>query len=183
MVDRRTKAFKAKQIAPVRRRAVSEAAPAPMAAGEPAAPAAEPVSALADASDATPPKFRRKRASTGGIKLKLHAPQRPGFVRRFVKNNASRILEINELGYDFATADTKTDGMGSHIERHAGKGEFGEPEHLVLMETPESEYAVGVAEKEEQRKPFEQALRAGRATDGELTDQYQPGSARTSFDS
>lgn len=171
-IDKRTREFKAAQaqvVEPVRRRAATvEAAPAP--APEAHAPI---VVQTAPATDAVAPKYRRTRASTGGMKLKLTAPQRPGFVRRFVKNDPSRILEMRALGYDFAQADTHTDGLGTRITRHAGKGEFGQPEQLVLMETPESEYAIGVQEKEEQRQPFEQALRAGRATDGELTDQYR----------
>lgn len=170
-MDRRTRAFKeaqAAEVAPVRRRATQEASPAPAVAPAPAAVQAAPA-----VSDAVAPKFRRQRASTGGFKLKLDAPKRPGFVRRFVKNDPSRILEMHNLGYDFAEADTRTDDLGSRITRYAGKGEHGNPEHLVLMETPVSEYAIGVAEKEEQRQPFEQALRAGRATDGNLTDSYQ----------
>lgn len=180
-MDRRTKEFKAAQaaeVAPVRRRATTEAG----AASVVAQPAPSALVAATAPTDAVAPKFRRQRASTGGMKLKLDAPKRPGFVRRFVKNDPSRIMAMHGLGYDFAEADTRTDDLGTRITRYAGKGEHGNPEHLVLMETPASEYAIGVAEKEEQRQPFEQALRAGRATSGELTDQYQPGSAKTSYD-
>lgn len=130
-------------------------------------------SETANTADPVAKTHRRKRASVGGFQLKLDAPQRAGFVRRFVKNDPSRIMRMQELGYDFAEADTRTDDLGTRITRHAGKGEFGQPEHLVLMETPEDQYAIGVAEKEEQRLPFEQALRAGHATDGELTNRNE----------
>jgi hypothetical protein len=124
-------------------------------------------------TEAVPTTLRRKRASVGGLKLKLEAPKREGYVRRFVLNDPSRILAMQELGYQFADADTRTDGLGTRIERHAGKDENGAPQRLVLMETPESEYRVGVAEKEEALKPFEQALRAGRDTTGKLQDTYE----------
>lgn len=136
--------------------------------GQRAATTAEP------SGDAVPKTLRRKRASTGGLKLKLEAPKREGFVRRFVLNDPSRIIAMQELGYQFADADTRTDGLGKRIERHAGKDESGAPQRLILMETPVSEYAVGVTEKEEHLKPFEQALRAKRDTTGKLEDAYEP---------
>lgn len=179
-MDRRTKEYRDQQageIAPVRRRSQTEnvvaeaAAPTPQAAAQ-AAP---------EPTEAVPAKFRRPRAAVGGMRLKLTAPSRPGFVRRFVKNDPTRILEMQEMGYDFAEANTNTDSLGTRITRHAGKGENGQPEQLVLMETPESEYAKGVIEKEEQRQPFEQAIRAGRPTSGELTDPYEPRYDRSSL--
>lgn len=130
-------------------------------------------------TEATPKTHRRRRASVGGFKTKLDAPQRKGFVRRWVDDNPARIHEMNELGYDFAQekaadAELRTDGQGSRITRMAGKRDDGSPHQLVLMETPVSEYVVGVAEKEERLKPFEEALRAGADTTGRLKDAYTP---------
>lgn len=128
---------------------------------------------------ATPKSQRRRRASTGGMKQKLDAPQREGFVRRWVTEDPSRIMAMQDLGYDFAAdkaaaGAARTDGLGSRISRHAGRNADGTPQHLVLMETPAEEYAVGTKEKEDALKPFEEALKAGADTTGRLKDTYEP---------
>lgn len=136
---------------------------------------AEPV---IEAGEAVPVSRRRKRAGVNGIKLKLDAPQRPGFHRRWVDNAPSRILELQELGYALVAEKAsdgaaRTDGLGSVISRHAGKRENGEPHHLVLMECRDEDYAIGVAEKEDRLKPFEAAIRAGRDTSGQAGDSFE----------
>jgi len=131
-------------------------------------------------TDATPKTQRRRRASTGGFRTKLDAPQREGFVRRWVDDSPSRIAEMHDLGYDFAqekagaSEATRTDDIGTRMKRMAGKRDDGSPHHLVLMETPVSEFDIGKAEKEERLKPFEEALRAGVDTTGRLSEAYKP---------
>lgn len=127
---------------------------------------------------AVPKNQRRRRSSTGGFKQKLDAPQRKGYVRRWVDNDPSRIMAMEELGYSMvaekaADAESRTDGLGTRISRHAGKRGDGAPQHLVLMETPEREYAHGVEDKEAALKPFEDALKAGSDTTGRLTNTYE----------
>ena len=122
---------------------------------------------------------RRRRAAIGGFRQKLDAPQRPGYVRRWVDDSPARIMEMQGLGYDFvheqAGAGAKrTDGQGSRISRMGGKRDDGSPYHLVLKETPADEYAIGVAEREDQLKPFESALRSGADTTGRLQASYKP---------
>lgn len=129
-------------------------------------------SKIAD-TDPIPAGRRRRRASVGGFTTKLDAPKRPGYVRRFVLNDPSRIIALQELGYEFVEDragedDKRTDGLGTRISRHAGRDEVGRPTQLILMETPEEEYAVGVAEKEERLKPFEDAIRRGDDPTGGL---------------
>jgi hypothetical protein len=104
-------------------------------------------------ADATPKTHRRRRASVGGFRLKLDAPQREGYVRRWVDDSPNRIAEMHDLGYDFAQEkagkdEARTDGIGSRVTRIAGKRDNGSPHHLVLMETPVSEFEIGKAEKE-----------------------------------
>lgn len=130
-------------------------------------------------SEATPKTQRRRRANNGGFRQKLDAPQREGFVRRWVDDSPARIMEMQDLGYDFAQdkagqGASRTDGQGSRIVRMGGKRDDGSPHNLVLMETPVSEYEVGRAEKEDRLKPFEDALRAGADTTGRLQDAYKP---------
>jgi hypothetical protein len=122
---------------------------------------------------------RRRRASVGGFRQKLDAPQREGFVRRWVDDSPGRIMEMRDLGYDFAqdhagSGAKRTDGQGSRISRMGGKRDDGSPHQLVLMETPQSEFDIGRKEKEDALKPFEDALRSGADTTGRLKDQYTP---------
>jgi hypothetical protein len=145
-----------------------------------AAPEAQ--STAPDTTGATPKSRRRRRSSVGGLQLKLSAPQRPGYVRRWVLDDPSRIISMQDLGYDFAEAEAKTEGLGTRIERHAGKDAEGKPQRLILMETPQEEYDLGLKDKEAALKPFEDALRAGRDTTGTVQDQYAP-SERSSVSS
>lgn len=128
-------------------------------------------------SDATPKSQRRRRASTGGFKQKLDAPQRKGFVRRWVDNDPSRIIAMQELGYAMVSeaageGASRTEGQGTRISRHAGKRDNGQPHQLVLMECRADDYAQGVKDKEDQLRPFEEAIRAGADTTGRLTEGY-----------
>lgn len=129
-----------------------------------------------------PTAKRRRRASVGGFALKLDAPKREGYVRRWVNGDPARIAVLEDLGYAMvsepAGKDTKrTDGQGTRISRHAGKLESGAPMQAFLMETPIEEYNAGIAEKEDRLKPFEEAIRSGADPTGGLDkgEIYQPG--------
>lgn len=135
--------------------------------------------AAAHEGAAVPKAQRRRRASTGGFKQKLDAPPRKGYVRRWVDNDASRIMAMEELGYALVAEkagddEARTDGMGTRIARHGGKRGDGSPQQLVLMECRADDYALGVKDKEDALKPFEEALRAGADTTGRLTNTYEP---------
>lgn len=126
----------------------------------------------------TPVSKRRRRGSTGGLALKLDAPTRAGYVRRWFNGDPGRLLEAKELGYDFvhdesAEGKARSQHAGTRIARHVGVNAKGEPLMAYLMETTEADYQIGVDEKEEKLKPFEQALRAGRDTTGKLQDTYE----------
>jgi hypothetical protein len=134
---------------------------------------------------ATPEPQRRRRPSTGGFALKLDAPTRPGYVRRFVNGDPARIAEMHELGYSFVTdpvsaeGKARTDGKGTRITRHAGKLDSGAPMQAVLMETPDKLHAEGLAEKETARKPFEDAIRRSQDTTGQVEGAYAPSTRST----
>lgn len=132
-----------------------------------------------DAQAAVPVSRRRSRASVGGFRQKLDAPQRPGFQRRWVDDDPSRIMAMRELGYvevSEAAGDgaARTDGMGTRISRHGGKRDDGAPQKLVLMECRDEDYVVGVQDKEDALKPFEEAIRAKRDTTGRVENAYEP---------
>lgn len=136
------------------------------------------------ATEATPRERRRPRASTGGQALRLDAPTRPGFVRRFVNADPSRIQRMETLGYTRVSeragdGKARTDGLGTRITRHAGKLETGAPMQAILMETPEEEFNYGLADKEEARKPFEEAIRRSQDTTAEVEGAYAPATKST----
>jgi len=77
-----------------------------------------------------------------GKQKKLIAPQRPGFVRRFVNDVDNRIEQFKLAGYkpvegNFSTSEQSKDVsiMGSQIRRHVGRGVY-----AVLMEIQEDWY-------------------------------------------
>src|SRR6478752_3719744 len=77
---------------------------------------------------ATPVAVRKPRSSVAGGNLKLHAPDRPGFRRRFVNDTGNRIAELQELGYTLVEDSAiATHGPGSRINRLAGTQDGGAP--------------------------------------------------------
>ncbi len=124
------------------------AAPAPVVTAEPTKPDA--------------PARRRKRADVGGQHLKLKAPEREGFYRRWVNDTPGRLAMFQELAYDHVSEQgIKSDGPDSRVRRLVGTQAGGAPQYAYLMETPLAEYQAGIDEKEEARKPFEDAIRRG----------------------
>lgn len=122
-----------------------------------------------EAAGASKPN-RRRRASVGDLAMKLSAPTRPGFVRRWMNDAKNRLAQAEELAYDFVT-DTgiQSSDTGSRISRLVGTGENGEPLRAYLMETPVEEYQRGIDEREENHRQIEQAIIAGRDSTGTLT--------------
>jgi hypothetical protein len=127
------------------------------------------------------PVKRRRRASVGGHALKLAAPQRPGFTRRWVNDDGNRLAKADELAYDFALADTQTTDVGSRISRLVGTKANGEPLRAYLMETPDELYAEGVAEKEALHRQVDDAINRGVDSTGQIgpaTETYGQGSIK-----
>ena len=108
------------------------------------------------------PTRRRKRADVNGQHLKLAAPERPGYMRRWVNDKPGRLAMFQKLAYDFVEdASIESDGTDSRIRRLVGTTEGGAPQYAYLMETPLEEYQHGVDEKEESRAAFEAAINRG----------------------
>lgn len=129
-------------------------------------------------------KPRRRRASVGGHALKLKAPERKGFTRRWVNDDGNRIAEAEELAYDFVHEQgIETTGPGSRVKRLVGTKANGEPLHAYLMETPNELYAEGVAEKEAETRKIDEAILSGQDSTGQMSqipgrEQYGQGSIR-----
>lgn len=126
------------------------------------------------------PTKRRRRASVGGHALKLSAPGRDGYSRRWVNDDGNRIANAQELAYDFVCdGDIKSTDTGSRISRLVGTKANGDPLRAFLMETPNELFAEGVAEKESHNRQIDEAIAAGRDSTGQLapsSEQYGQGS-------
>lgn len=122
------------------------------------------------ADSTTTPTKRRRRTAVGGFNLKLEAPARVGYQRRWVNDDGNRLANADELGYDFVS-DTglKTSGPGSRVSRLVGTKANGEPLHAYLMETPDELYAEGLADKEAVARQIDDAIKAGRDSTGQMS--------------
>lgn len=140
--------------------------------GRPPAERPQPIIEATEESP-VPATARRRRAKVGGHALKLKAPERPGFVRRFAIAKPGRIAELEELGYSIVTDPSiPSTGLGSGtVQRPAGTGDSGDRYNHILMETPDELYAQGVAELEEHNSQIDKAIRAGRDVTGRLTQE------------
>jgi len=137
----------------------------------------EPVEVEVQTADG--PVRRRRRASVGGHALKLDAPQRPGFKRRWFNDDGNRLADAHELGYDpVHDPDVQTSDVGSGISRLVGTKANGEPLRAYLMETPDELFAEGIAEKEARNRLVDDSIAAGRDSTGQMSshDTYGQGS-------
>lgn len=145
----------------------------PMASQDAATDTAEQGSAL--------PK-RRRRASVGGMAVKLSAPLRPGYTRRWVNDINNRVAEVEELGYEHISDDAiKSTGTGTVVQRLVGTKANGEPLTAFLMECPDELYAQGVAEKEAFNRSIDDAIVSGRDSTGQMSpnETYGQGSIKS----
>jgi len=154
---------------------MTEFAPKPRRGRPPKIEAPENAPEMAENATSTPKK-RRRRAKIGEFAMKLKAPPRPGYTRRWVNDAANRIAECDELAYDFVDEKgIKTDDPSSRVARIVGTKPNGEPLKAYLMETPDELYAEGVAEKEALNAQVDENIRRGRDTTGRMDEQtYSP---------
>lgn len=145
--------------------------------------AAQQETPVIDTPKPIPVAVRKPRSSVAGGNLKLHAPEREGYVRRWVNDKGNRIAELNELGYSLVE-DTgiATHGPGSRINRLAGTHDGGAPLKTFLMETPKHLWEQGMREKEAEREEVDLAINQGRDPSGEVdpAHSYRPGETRHS---
>lgn len=109
--------------------------------------------------------------------MKLAAPVREGYRRRWFNDVPGRLAEAEELAYTHVTEQgIKSDGPDSRIRRLVGTQASGQPLFAYLMETPEEEYRAGIQEREEAHRTVDDAIRAGRDATGQMKDSYGEGS-------
>lgn len=119
--------------------------------------------------NAASPLKRRRRASVGGHAMKLQAPGRKGYTRRWINDDGNRIADAEELAYEFVhDPGTQSTDVGSRVSRLVGTKANGEPLRAYLMETPDELYAEGAADKEAQNRQIDDAITAGVDSTGQL---------------
>lgn len=142
-----------------------------------------PVTKTEVAADPVPqgvkPVTRRRRAAVTGLNLKLAAPVRDGFQRRWFNDVPGRLAEAEELAYDHVKDSTiKSDGTDSRVRRLVGNQANGQPLYAYLMETPVEEYQAGINEREEIHAAVDAAINEGRDATGRVQGEYGEGSIK-----
>lgn len=122
---------------------------------------------------------RRKAAPHGRGRLKLYAPEIPGFHTRWVTDTGTRINDFTKLDdYDFVkrdeinnevgeTGDGNTE-LGSKVRVLVGTDESG-PVYQYLLKKRIDWHKEDIAEKEEARREKEATLRRGN---DQIENQY-----------
>ena len=110
----------------------------------------------------------RKRVKLGTRNI-LSAPQRPGFVRRFVNDTGDRVQMFKEAGWN--TVDDvnqvgdpklgKPSLIGSGANPHVGGGQ-----RAVLMELPEDIYSADRAESQAEITKIENEMKRNSKSEG-----------------
>lgn len=114
---------------------------------------------------------RRRRVPLGVPRQKLNAPQRPGYVRRWVNDDPGRLDAAQEGGYEYVTGESRseggaTDGMGAKISRVVGTRDGGAPITAYLMEIKKEWYDEDQEAKQGKIDDSEAALRRGQDQHG-----------------
>lgn len=118
----------------------------------------------------------RRRADIGVSNMRLEAPPRAGFVRRFVNDVPGRIDRFRENGWETAEKDGGTDSrfVGKLGRAQESGSLYG---NAVLMEIPEEFYREDQAAKAERivdpMQMKENRAKAGASAD--TPDEYIPG--------
>lgn len=110
----------------------------------------------------------RKRIKLGTRNI-LSAPQKPGFVRRFVNDTGDRVQMFKEAGWNTVddvnqVGDPKlgtASSIGSGANPHVGGGQ-----RAVLMELPEEIYSADRAESQAEITKIENEMKRNSKTEG-----------------
>ena len=107
----------------------------------------------------------RPKRTPIGTKNVLTAPQRKGFVRRFVNDTPDRIQQFEQAGYtkvigDVPVGDGEQEKLGSVVTKSVGSGI-----NAVLMEIPEEFYTEDQQAKQREVDATEEQMRPRKSED------------------
>ena len=112
---------------------------------------------------------RRKRVPLGTLRRRLSAPERPGYVRRWINDKPGRLMQAQEGGYEFVTDQTidigdpdVTNEIGNSLDSRISRVvDRGTGMRAFLMEIKEEWYVEDKAEQQRQIDELEEALSRG----------------------
>lgn len=108
---------------------------------------------------------RKERTPLGGLRTKLQAPERKGYVRRWFNDEPGRLSDAEAAGYEFVSEPvqagdpdvTNVLDPGSRISKTVSR----EGRKAYLMEIREDWYNEDQAAKEARLKETDDAIRKG----------------------
>lgn len=106
------------------------------------------------------PQGRAERVPLGTPRLKMQAPHRAGFRRRWVNDTPGRIQNAINGGYEHVADEIEHRG-GQHKSAIVGVGDAGEPLKAYLMEIPEHLYEQDQAAKGAVLDQTDEAIKRG----------------------
>ena len=118
---------------------------------------------------------RKKRRPIGETDPRLHAPERPGYMRRFVNDIKNRIQRFLEGGYEFVQDEQARneagDEKGGAIRVVVGQlPEHQGVMHAYLMEIPNEYYNEDLEAKNNDRLAVEETMRGGHVQGADRKD-------------
>lgn len=117
-----------------------------------------------------------------GMNLKLRASTRPGFTRRFVKDNPQRIAKFKAAGWQFAKAgdnEITPQLLSGQLGVSLGRTNEGGGTDGLLMEIPTDRYDAIQELKSEGIEATMDSMRAGRHAETPGDNRYVPGGGIT----
>lgn len=120
---------------------------------------------------------RRQRIPVGVPRLKLNAPNKEGYVRRWVNDDNTRLQDFEAGGYSFvhnvqagdargANDITARESVDSRVSRVVGKNEDGTPLRAYLMEIRKDWYDEDQRAKQARIDEQEAQMRRGADSEG-----------------
>lgn len=106
---------------------------------------------------------RSKRKLLGQAELKLSAPNRDGFHRRWFNDDGNRLIDAQEAGYTFVQDEAKSarEKRAIYLSRLVGTQQNGQPQYAFLMEKPLQQYREDQARKQRPLDEFDNAIGRG----------------------
>lgn len=150
----------------------------------------EKLAARAERDDTREPEGRKVRVPVGVQRMKMSAPERKGYVRRWVNDEMDgRVNRFKEGGYEFVEDATMQIGdqnignenrnLGSRVSRVVGTQPNGEPKLAYLMEIKKEFYDEDQLAKEKINREIDNAIKSGTlANKVASADQYTPTEGR-----
>lgn len=140
--------------------------------------------------DSREPEGRAARVPVGVQRLKMSAPERKGYVRRWVNDEMDgRCKRFEEGGYQFVedaklqigelNVGNENRNLGSRVSRVVGTHPNGEPKLAYLMEIKKEFYDEDQRAKEKINREIDDAIKSGTLNNNvAVQDRYTPSDGR-----